>query len=298
MTHALSISRIKLGQFCIKKRGNTMKHLSLSALVVVGLIMFDASLSLAFADSKVTIFKVTKVSPKNTLKLRAWPSTKSRIKEKLPYNAIDLTETGKERVVDGAKWVEVNYKRNKGWVMGRYLKKTGVLLHANKIASRNPKASKSASPSISKVIPTQVESLSERPQELAGDRYDQTLEETVAEKVSYSESVKRQQKNEILSCNGKRPTYWNIKLDMSNRNIQVKFPQKAAYNVPIKYHAWASPSRVNMNIGGTKGRNIIDVNLEKTNACFNDMSQSAFAYEVNATINDKYYSGCCQTVTY
>lgn len=275
-----------------------MKHLSLSALVVIALIMFDASLSLAYADTKVTIFKVTKVSPNSTLKMRAWPSNKSRIKVKLPHNAKDLTETGKQRVVAGTNWVEVNWQQNQGWVKGQHLSKTGVLLHANKIASRNPKASKSASASISRVIPTQVESLNDQPQELAGDRYDQSLDEAVAEKASYSESVKRKQNNEILSCNGKRPSYWNIKLDMSKRYMQVKFPQKAAYNVPIKYHAWASPSKVNMNIGGTKGRNIIDVNLEKTNACFNDMSKSAFAYEVNATINDEYYSGCCQTINY
>lgn len=276
-----------------------MKHLSLSALLVVTLVLLDVTLSVSYADTKVTIFKVTKVSPKHTLKLRAWPSTKSRIKVRLPYNAKDLTETGKQRVVKGAKWVEVNWQKNQGWVMGRYLKKTGVLLHANRVASRNAKASKAASPSISRVIPAQpsnINPLNERPQELAGDRYDQTLEDPSAEKVSYTDALEHQNNQQILSCNGKRPSYWNIKLDMSNRNIQVKFPQRAAYNVPIKYHAWASPQKLSMNIGGTKGRNIIDVNLEKTNACFNDMTQSALAYEVNATINDQYYSGCCQTV--
>jgi len=273
-----------------------MKHLSLSALFVVVLIMFDASISIAYADSKITIFKVHKVSPSNTLKMRAWPSNKSKIKVKLPHNAKDLTETGKERVVEGSRWLEVNWNKNKGWVKSQYLAKTGVLLHANKVASRNPKATKAASSSVTRVIPTQVESLNERPQELAGDRYDQTLEDVVAEKVSYSESVKRQNNNQILSCNGKNPSYWNIKLDMSNQNIQVKFPQKAGYNVPIKYHAWATPNQLRMNIGGNKGRNIIDVNLQKTNACYNDMTQSALAYQVNATINDQYYSGCCQTV--
>ena len=275
-----------------------MKHLSLSALVVVALIMFDATLTMAYAESKITIFKVTKVSPKNTLKMRAWPSNKSKVKVKLPYNAKDLTETGKQRMISGNNWVEVNWQKNKGWVNGRYLKKTGVLLHANKIASRNAKATVSASPSISRVISSPAESLNDRPQELAGDRYDQTLDEVVAEKVSYSESTKRESKQEILSCNGKNPSYWNIKLDMSNQNIQVKFPQKAGYNVPIKYHAWATPNKLRMNIGGTKGRNIIDVNLKKTNACYNDMTQSALAYEVNATINDQYFSGCCQTVSY
>ncbi|MEH6457602.1 MAG: SH3 domain-containing protein [Cocleimonas sp.] len=274
-----------------------MKHLSLSALVVAALIMFDATLTMAYAETKVTIFKVTKIAPANTLKMRAWPSTKSKIKVKLPYNAKDLTETGKQRTVSGSKWVEVNWQKKKGWVNARFLKKTGVLLHANKIASRNPKATIAASPSISKVITSPVQSLNDRPQELAGDRYDQTIDDVVAEKVSYSESMKRESKQEILSCNGKKPSYWNIKLDMSNRNIQVKFPQKAGYNVPIKYHAWASANKLRMNIGGTKGRNIIDVNLEKTNACFNDMSKSAFAYEVNATINDQYYSGCCQSVS-
>ena len=276
-----------------------MKHLTLSSLVVVGLIAFDASLNISFADTKVTIFKVTKVSPSNTLKLRAWPSTKSRIKVNLPHNAVDLTETGKQRVVDGANWLEVNWKQNKGWVQGGYLAKTGVLLHANKIASRNAKASTSASPSISRVISTPpVNSLNDRPEEYAGDRYDQKLDDTVAEKVSYSESAKRQSNREILSCNGKNPSYWNIKLDMSNQNIQVKFPQKSGYNVPIKYHAWESAEKASMNIGGNKGRNIIDVNLVKTSACYNDLTQKAFPYQVNATINNQNYSGCCQTVNY
>ena len=275
-----------------------MKHLSLSALIVAALILFDVSLTMAYADTKVTIFKVSKVSPQSTLKLRAWPSTKSRVKVKLPHNAKDLTETGKERIISGDKWVEVNWKKNKGWVNARYLVKTGVLLHANKNMSRNSNASVASSPSISRVLSSPpVESLNDRPEELAGDRYDQSIEDSKAERVSYSESKKRKSSKEILSCNGKNPTYWNIKLDMSNQNMQIKFPQKAGYNVPIKYHAWATPNKLRMNIGGTKGRNIIDVNLEKTNACYNDMTQSALAYEVKATINDKYYSGCCQTIS-
>lgn len=273
-----------------------MKQFSFSALVVVVLIMFDATLTMAYADTKITIFKVDKISPQSTLNMRAWPSSTSRVKVKLPSNAKDLTETGKEVMKEGSKWVEVNWQNNQGWVNSRYLTKTGVLLHANKIASRNPQATASASPSISKVIATPANSINDMPQEYAGDRYDQKLEDAVAEKVSYTESAKRNQNSEILSCNGKKPSYWNIKLDMSNQNIQVKFPQKAGYNVPIKYHAWATPNKLRMNIGGNKGRNIIDVNLQKTNACFNDMTQSALAYEVNATINDEYFSGCCQTV--
>lgn len=288
-----------MGSFIPKQRGNTMKHLSLSALAVAALIMIDATLSIAYAESKITIFKVTKVSPQNTLKLRAWPSATSRIKQQLPYNAKDLTETGKKTIiVSGSEWIEVNWQKNKGWVNSRYLTKTGVLLHANKIASRNAKATVSASPSISEVISTPVESLNDRPKELAGDRYDQALDDAVAEKVSYSDSLKREQNKDILSCNGKNPSYWNIKLDMSNQNIQVKFPQKAGYNVPVKYHAWATPDKLRMNIGGTKGRNIIDVNLQKTNACYNDMTQSALPYQVNATINNQNFSGCCQTISF
>ena len=220
-----------------------MKHLSLSALIVITLIMFDVTITTAYAESKITIFKVTKVSPQNTLKMRAWPSTKSKIKVRLPHTAKDLTETGKQRTISGAKWIEVNWQQNKGWVNARYLKKTGVLLHSNKIASRNPKATVSTSPGISRIISSTEDSslnLDDRPQELAGDRYDQPDEVASAEKVSYSESTKRNSKQEILSCNGKNPRYWNIKLDMSNQNIQVKFPQKAAYNVPIKYHAWGN----------------------------------------------------------
>ncbi len=88
-----------------------MKRLSISAFIVLALISIDASITMAYAkttDNKITIFKVNKVSPSNTLKLRAWPSTKSRIKQRLPYNAKDLTETGKQRVIGSTKWLEVN----------------------------------------------------------------------------------------------------------------------------------------------------------------------------------------------
>ena len=273
-----------------------MKIFTPVALAVTALMMMHTPI--VNADTKVTIFKVTKVSPQSTLNMRAWPSAKSRIKTRLPYNARDLTETGKVVTKKGAKWLEVNWQQQQGWVNARYLQKTGVLLHANKIASRNSVATKKASPAVTRVISGSTDVTLNRPEEYAGDRYDQTLDDPTNTKVSYTEAEKQGTQNKILSCNGKNPKYWNIKLDMSNQNIQVKFPQQSGYNVPIKYHTWASPNKLRMNIGGTKGRNIVDVNLQKTNACYNDMTQSALAYEVNATINDQYFSGCCQTVNY
>jgi len=176
-----------------------MKHSYLPALIVAALIMFDISLTAAYAETKITIFKVAKVSKQGELMMRAWPSPKSRIVQRLPC-----------------------------WVNAHYLEKTGVLLHANKIASRNPNATAAASPSISKVTATPAESLNDKPQEFAGDRYDQPIQEAneavSAEKVSYSDSIAQRKNQQILSCNGKSPSHWNIKLDMSGKNIQIKFP--------------------------------------------------------------------------
>ncbi|WP_299871591.1 SH3 domain-containing protein [uncultured Cocleimonas sp.] len=286
-----------------------MKRVSISTLIVFALITVDASITMAHAkttDKKITIFKVNKVSPSNTLKLRAWPSTKSRIKQRLPYNAIDLTETGKQRVINGTKWVEVNWRKDKGWVNSNYLVKTGVLLRPNQpntnvaAASRNNK-SINAPQRTAKVLAAPVESLDVMPVEdqegYAGDRYDQTLEGAATEmKTAFDINESNQPNAKMLLCNGKSPKLWNIKMNVANRNMNIKFGKNKAFNVPINYHAWATPNQVRMNIGGNQGRNNVEVNLEKTNACYNGLSKTRFTYEVNATVNREFYTGCCEVV--
>ncbi len=290
-----------------------MKRISLSAIIVFALISIDASITMAYAKTttqkKITIFKVNKVSPSNTLKLRAWPSTKSRIKQRLPYNAKDLTETGKQRIIKGTKWVEVNWKKDKGWVISNYLQKTGVLLrpaqpnnnanNTNNIASRN---NKSINPPqrTAKVLAAPVESLDVMPVDqegYAGDRYDQPTEGAATEmKTAFDINESNQPDAKMLLCNGKSPKLWNIKMNVANRNMNIKFGKNKAFNVPINYHAWATPNQVRMNIGGNQGRNNVEVNLEKTNACYNGLSKTRFTYEVNATVNREFYTGCCEVI--
>jgi len=286
-----------------------MKRVSISTLIVFALITVDASITMAHAkttDKKITIFKVNKVSPSNTLKLRAWPSTKSRIKQRLPYNAIDLTETGKQRVINGTKWVEVNWRKDKGWVNSNYLVKTGVLLRPNQpntnvaAASRNNQSINSPQRT-ARVMAAPVESLDVKPVEdqegYAGDRYDQTLEGVATEmKTAFDINESNQTNAKMLLCNGKSPKLWNIKMNVADRNINIKFGKNKAFNVPINYHAWATPNQVRMNIGGNQGRNNVEVNLEKTNACYNGLSKTRFTYEVNATVNREFYTGCCEVV--
>lgn len=281
-----------------------MKPITLSAFIVFALITIDASITMAYAETtankKITIFKVNKVSPNDTLKLRAWPSSKSRIKQRLPYNAKDLTETGKQRTIAGTKWLEVNWKKDKGWVNANYLQKTGVLLKQtqpnNNIASRNNNSI--ATPQITaKVLATPVESLNDRPTEYSGDRYDQPTQGAATEmKTAFDINEATQSKAKMLLCNGKNPRLWNIKMNVANRNMNIQFGKNKAFNVPINYHAWATPNEVRMNIGGNQGRNNVEVNLEKTNACYNGLSKTRFTYEVNATVNREFYTGCCEVV--
>ena len=278
-----------------------MNRINLSVFIVLALILIDASLSVSYAKSKITIFKVTKVSQNSKLHLRAWPSTKSRIKKSLPYNAKDLTETGKSRVIGKAKWVEVNWRNTRGWVNAHFLKKTGVLLHATKPsvkiaspASRNTKSTKVTNMAAKATIQPIISNENLPPQSFGGDRYDQPVQQLAASEVKTA--FKDHTPNKLLNCSGKNPRKWSIKLNMSNKKMLVKLNNNA-FNVPIKYHEWASPTKLRMNLGGNRGRNIVDVNLEKTDACSNGLSKTNFTYEINATINREFYSGCCGVVS-
>jgi len=295
------------------KRGSIMKQISLSVLIVLALISIDVSISMAYAKSNVTIYKVIKVSSRNKLQLRAWPSPKSRIKVSLPHNAKDLTDTGKEKILGKTKWLEVIWKNNRGWVNAYYLKKTGVLLgrrtsRKNSIASSTSRNTKNNKPTkvvsttkktLKKVQKNQLPVANDIPQMPTENRYDIPEPSLLAKeyKTSYSASVATTQDGKILSCVGSSPKTWSITMDLANKKMRVKSQNSSAFYVPINYNEWASPSKIRMNIGGNKGRNVIDVNLEKTDACSTGLSRKNYMYEVNATINRDFYSGCCEAIS-
>ncbi len=281
-----------------------MKQFMLSIFIVLALISIDATLSIAYAKSNITIFKVTKVSAKNKLQLRAWPSPKSRVKVSLPYNAIDLTETGKKKILGKSKWLEVNWKNNRGWVNARYLKKTGVLPNRspanNAVVSSTSRNTKNNTKKkiVKKVKTSNTPLLNTIPEMPKENRYSQPEQLAAREvKTAYSGRAETSKNNKILSCVGSSPRQWNIQMDVAKKTMRIKSKNQSAFYVPINYHEWASPSKVRMNIGGNKGRNIVDVNLEKTDACSTGLSRKNYMYEVNATINRNFYSGCCETVS-
>ena len=290
-----------------------MKQITLSVFIVLALISIDLTISMAYAKSNVTIYKVTKVSTRNKLKLRAWPSPKSRVKVSLPYNAVDLVDTGKKKMLGKNKWLEVKWKDNRGWVNAHYLKKTGVLpgrraTSKNRLASntsRNINSSKNTAKVVNKKIAKKARVIkrplsNDMPQMPAGNRYSQpdSLQPAKEIKTSYSASVAPMQNGKILGCVGSSPNTWSITMDVANKKMRVKSKGNSAFYMPINYHKWASPSKVRMNIGGNKGRNIVDVNLEKTDACSTGLSRKNYMYEVNATINREFYSGCCETISH
>lgn len=303
-----------------------MKQITLPVFVVLTMIALDLSLSIAYANNKTTIFKVAKVSPSGKLQLRAWPSTKSRVKVSLPYNAKDLLETGKQRDIGKSRWVQVKWQDNIGWVNNRYLKKTGVLLSQNKaVASRNNKTTapapsatiaKNATPAkVTTQNPVIADTRSNPviqpetntnavplPNEYQGDRYDQTLKPnqlTVASKTAYSsrQPSNRQKADSsswVLNCAGSTPQNWKIKMDVAAQKMFVKLADSKEFNIPITYRKWAPGGQVRMEIGGGKGRNLVDATLEKTFACNNGLSKTNYSYMVNAAVNrGELLSGCC-----
>jgi len=282
----------------------------ISALFVIALITFDISLSVAYAKTKITIYKVTKVSSGKTLRLRAWPSTKSRVKVSLPHNAKDITETGKQKMLGSTKWLEVQWGKNKGWVNGKYLKKTGVLVKTakkslkknkhvaksrnkpprsttkRKVSSRNTRSIKSKSKSTN--APVEMP-----PQEFGGDRYDQTIELNAKEvKTSY---VAKNRSGHKLSCKGNSPKPWGMKMSISGNTMNIRFPGRSTLKVPLHYNEWTSNNKARMSLGGSRGRNtVVDVNLERSNSCRVGSSKDRYRYEIKTTINNQFYSGCCR----
>ncbi len=279
----------------------------LSVLFVLGLILIDISLSVASAKNITTIYKVTNVSSGGSLQLRAWPSAKSRIKVSLPHNARNITETGKKKVVNGATWLEVHWGKNKGWVNGRYLKKTGVLVKNSKHSSSPAKkpVSRNNPVAIHKKLNSHSRnshstgSSSDRgqnktpPQELGGDRYDQTIDSSAREvKTAYIPKNHIQRK---LTCAGNTPKPWNMKMSVSGNTLSISFPGKKTLKVPLRYNEWISNNKARMSLGGSHGRNmVVDVNLERTRACRVNSSRDNYSYEIKTTINNQFYSGCCR----
>jgi len=295
-----------------------MNKMSLPVLIVFALITIDLSISIAYADTKVKIYKVNKVSTSGKLHLRAWPSSKSRVKTSLPYNAYDLVETGKQKIVGKSRWIQVTWKENTGWVNSHYLLKTGVLLKSdgalsNKaIASRNNRATNTNNAVVTR-NPSRNNNSSEiisntesrLPYEYQGDRYDQTIKPsqvTVASKTNYSESItndrnKRKATKWVLNCAGNTPSNWKIKMDVSSKQMFVKLANNKEFNIPITYRKWAPGGQVRMEIGGGKGRNLVDATLEKTFACNNGLSKTNYSYRVNAAVNrGELLSGCCNPI--
>ena len=280
-----------------------MKRMSLPVFIVVALITIDLSISVAYAETetetKVKIYKVTKVSQSGKLRLRAWPSTKSRVKASLPYNAHDLVETGKQRIVGKSRWVQVKWHENIGWVNSRYLMKTGMLLRPtgnNKATGRTNRVVQNSDKVISNtaILPL--------PYEYRGDRYDQTIKPTpvtVASKTTYlATTSKRNSSKWILNCSGNTPKNWKIKMDVSSKQMFVKLANSKEFRIPITYRKWAPGGQIRMEIGGGKGRNLVDATLEKTFACNNGLSKTNYSYRVNAAVNrGELLSGCCNPVT-
>jgi len=273
-----------------------MKKATITVLSALAFLSASTILSTTYADTKITIFKVSQLSKKQKLNLRAYPSPKSKIIVSLPYNAKDLTETGKQKKIGRSLWRQVNWNKEQGWVNAQYLKKTGVLLRKSTSISQNKKVSTSSSRNIikrAKVISTPDIIPEDKPQSFGGDRYDQPVKMITNDvKVAYSEQDTQEQT--IFRCEGNKPQQWNIVMDISNNEMMLQMPGRSSFNMPIHYHEWESPSKVRMSLGGDKGRNMVDVNLERTDSCKNDNTSKIFSYEVNATINKNFYFGCCE----
>lgn len=85
-----------------------------------------------------------------------------------------------------------------------------------------------------------------------------------------------------------------MKLNISHKSLYISFTGRKTITVPLRYSDWASNNNTRVSLGGSRGRNIvIDVNLERSNTCVT-VASPINRYEITATINNQFYSGCCR----
>ncbi len=115
-------------------------HLRLTQVLVClfALITFAIPFSAIAQD----IYKVVHVAAGDTLNLRAYPSSKSRIKIKIPHNASWIVKRGVQKKVGRAVWSKVVWSHEEGWVNSHFLSKDPLsmrLLHQRTRCMANPK---------------------------------------------------------------------------------------------------------------------------------------------------------------
>ncbi len=238
-------------------------HFISSLLLIVGLFITTTS----FSAPQLKVYAVTNVKTGDSLNMRAWPSTKSRIILAIPHNAKWVASTRQPVKKGNASWQQVNWNGISGWVNTRYLKYDAESTR-KALERRNHR------------LRTQGRNVVNRTT---------TTHATAVNTATQTGKV-------IMECGGNSP-FWNVSMDFTGKRMKVNMRDgKPAFNTPVYFRKWLRQSN-KMVVNGGRGRNAVRATLTKTNACTDGITNIKYPFAVEATIGgNRKVSGCCRSV--
>lgn len=250
---------------------SSIRHFLASSLLFTVSLLFSAA---SFAAPQLKVYSVTNVKVGDSLNMRAWPSTKSRVILAIPHNAKWVASTQKPVKKGTSNWQKVIWNGVTGWVNTSYLKYDPVSTrkalqrrdHRLKVQGKSRNVARST---VASRAPT--------------------ANRNSASKKSSTRKV-------VMECGGNSP-FWKVSMDFTGKRMEVSHPNgRPAFNTPVYFRKWLRDSN-KMIVNGGRGRNAVRATLTKTNACTDGITNIKYPFAVDATIGgNQKVSGCCRSV--
>ncbi len=244
-----------------------MKRTLLTAMLLISSLFLS---SFALATAQLKVYQVTNVKQGDSLNMRAWPSTKSRVVVALPHNA-KWVASNRNPVKKGASnWQQIIWNGESGWVNTKYLKYDAASTYKAR-QRRNHRVNQQghSSRNVTRKAPVR--------------------------RVARAVVSKPAGKQVFMECGGAAP-FWNISMNFTGKSLKVDLRDGKKFTSPLYYRKWLKKSN-KMVVNSGRGRNAVRATLTKTNACTDGITNIKYPFSISATVaGNKKVSGCCRSV--
>lgn len=242
-----------------------MKRSIATSLFLIAGLLFSLP---AISAPQLDVFEVKGVKQGDSLNMRAWPSSKSRIIAALPHNAKWIASTRAPIKKEGSSWRKVHWNGESGWVNTNYIK----------------------------LDPASTTKARERQSHRLTNQGRNSTEKKSSAKTSTAQTQKTSGKQIVMECGGNAP-FWNINMNFTGKNLKVNLRDGAPFESPLYFRQWLK-NQNKMVVNSGRGRNAVRAILTKTNTCTDGITNIKYPFAVEATVSEtKKVSGCCRSVT-
>lgn len=230
----------------------------MKGFIPLAVFAFAISSSISIAAT----YDIHQVESWNSLNLRAFPSSKSRVIAEIPASAKGLVSSEKQVKKGSTYWKEVIWKDQKGWVSERFLKRV----------------SDEGNPS------TLVE---------------KTTSSSSVEKETKDTILKKKQKGMwVLECGAASP-YWRVEvlpewMLLTQGNKKSGVPIQHQYQKHGKWHKVALLTELR----GQQGASKVSLDIRYDTSCVSSLKKKRVSFRVEGSLNEDDIRGCCYAYQY